>query len=176
MHPFGDGFYVLPPLVGGYLIGKVTDDPHLQQATLVSIESFTLAGTIVEISKFAFDRYRPGQSTSAYKFGGPSFRNDGHLSLPLGDTVVAWSVARAMSHEYPDQFWVAPLTYGATTLVALERINYNAHFASDVFLGAAIGYFTGAFLARIHPPPGGYFSIQAMKVGNGTGIEGVYRF
>lgn len=176
VHPFGDGFYVLPALAGGYLIGKVTDNPHLQQAALVSVESFVLAGLIVEIGKFTFHRYRPSQSASAYKFGGPSFRNDGHFSLPSGDTVVAWSVASAMSHEYPNQFWVAPVAYGAATLVGLERINYNAHFASDVFLGAAIGYFTGAFLARIHPPPNSDFSIQAMNVDNGTGIEGVYRF
>lgn len=176
VQPFGDGYYVLPALAGGYLAGKVTDNPHLQQATMVSIESFALAGIIVEIGKFTFHRYRPSQSASAYKFGGPSFRNNDHLSLPSGDAVVAWSVASAMSHEYPDQHWLPPVAYGLATLVGLERINNNAHFASDVFLGSAIGYFTGAFLARIHPSPDSNFSIQAMNVDNGTGVEGVYRF
>jgi len=34
------------------------------------------------------------------------------------------------------------LAYGIATLTALSRVNDNAHWASDIFFGAVIGYFT----------------------------------
>jgi len=42
------------------------------------------------------------------------------------------------------------LAYGLATLTALSRVNDNAHWASDVFVGSAIGYFTAKAIVRRH--------------------------
>lgn len=41
---------------------------------------------------------------------------------------------------FKDHKWVPPIAYGIATLVVLSRINDNAHWASDVFAGAALGF------------------------------------
>jgi membrane-associated phospholipid phosphatase len=42
------------------------------------------------------------------------------------------------------------LAYSIATLTALGRINSNAHWASDVFLGSAIGFFTAKAIVTLH--------------------------
>jgi hypothetical protein len=45
---------------------------------------------------------------------------------------------------------VPPLVYGISALIGLERIYNNAHWASDVFVGSAIGYYTGKAVVASH--------------------------
>jgi membrane-associated phospholipid phosphatase len=42
------------------------------------------------------------------------------------------------------------LAYGIATLTALSRVNDNAHWASDVFFGAIIGYFTAKAIMALN--------------------------
>lgn len=50
-----------------------------------------------------------------------------------------------------DNSWVPWLSYGTATGVALSRINSNKHWASDVFLGSALGLLIGEMVARYNP-------------------------
>jgi len=38
------------------------------------------------------------------------------------------------------------VVYGAATLLSLSRLPTQAHFPSDIFLGAAMGYGIGRFV------------------------------
>jgi hypothetical protein len=42
------------------------------------------------------------------------------------------------------------LAYGISTVSALSRLHDNDHWASDVFLGSAIGYFTAKAILALH--------------------------
>ncbi len=64
--------------------------------------------------------------------------------------MIAFSAASAFAHIYPDKPWVGAIGYTGATLVGLERMWDNDHFASDVFVGATIGYFVGKFIASRH--------------------------
>jgi membrane-associated phospholipid phosphatase len=55
-----------------------------------------------------------------------------------------------VANEYEEVPLVAPISYGIATLTGLSRINDNQHWASDVFLGAALGYFTSKTILRLH--------------------------
>ncbi len=59
------------------------------------------------------------------------------LSFPSGHTTTAFAFAGTVSlnHEW---YWSIP-AYGIATLVALSRINDNAHYLHDVIGGAVIG-------------------------------------
>jgi membrane-associated phospholipid phosphatase len=47
--------------------------------------------------------------------------------------------------------WILPtLAYAAATVVAFDRVNDRAHFASDVFAGAVFGTAVGRFLVSRH--------------------------
>jgi membrane-associated phospholipid phosphatase len=55
-----------------------------------------------------------------------------------------------LASEYKEYPLVAYLSYGVATLTGLSRMNDDKHFASDVFLGAAIGYFTAKTIMKLH--------------------------
>jgi len=67
-----------------------------------------------------------------------------HAAFALASTVTSES-----QRWWPRETWVvAPVTYGLATLVGLSRMYNNAHWASDVVLGAAIGTFSGIKVVR----------------------------
>lgn len=71
-------------------------------------------------------------------------------SFPSSHTATAAGFAVALSWRYPRGRWFFVLL---VLLVALQRLNGNSHFVSDVFFGGAVGYlFAHACL------PGGIFS------------------
>ena len=46
--------------------------------------------------------------------------------------------------------YLKALAFVPALLTASSRMYQNHHWASDVFLGAAIGYFTGKFITDLH--------------------------
>ena len=66
-------------------------------------------------------------------------------SFPSGHSAAAFSVATVVANRYGNHKWVPWVVYGMATAISLSRVTTNAHFSSDVFLGAAIGYTTAKF-------------------------------
>jgi membrane-associated phospholipid phosphatase len=63
--------------------------------------------------------------------------------MPSGHATVAFALASTISERFDNSWWVAPGAYALASLVAFSRTRANAHFASDVLVGAAIGTATG---------------------------------
>jgi membrane-associated phospholipid phosphatase len=61
-------------------------------------------------------------------------------SFPSGHATAAFSVATVVAVRYNNHRWVPWAVYGLATAVSLSRVTSSAHFPSDVFLGAALGY------------------------------------
>jgi membrane-associated phospholipid phosphatase len=61
-------------------------------------------------------------------------------SFPSGHAAGVFSVATVVASRYHHHKWVPWLTYGFATAISLSRVSTRAHFPSDVFLGAALGY------------------------------------
>ena len=111
---------------------------------------FICAQAVTNITKKAFGRKRPYESSSPYRFfkGGQSFYS--------GHTVTAFTYSTIMAKNYPRQdlnfigidrqIPIIPiLMYSASTLVAIQRIYKNVHWASDTYVGALAGYGIGSF-------------------------------
>jgi hypothetical protein len=45
--------------------------------------------------------------------------------------------------EYKDKPWVPVFAYSAASLIGISRITENKHWATDVLVGAALGYISG---------------------------------
>lgn len=114
---------------------------RLERAAALSLESFIISGLIFQTVKFTAHRDRPYENSSPYKWHGPGFY-DSAQSFPSGDAATAFALLTPVAHVYGDVHVVPPLAYGAASLASLGRINHNDHWASDVFVGAALGYFT----------------------------------
>src|SRR5436305_1152020 len=61
-------------------------------------------------------------------------------SFPSGHAAGVFSVATVIASRYHHHRWVPYLAYGFATAVSFSRVTTSAHFPSDVFLGAALGY------------------------------------
>jgi membrane-associated phospholipid phosphatase len=106
-----------------------------------------IAHAIAGAAKKGFGRLRPFQSSSPYKF----FK--GSDSFISGHAITAFTLATVIAKNYPEQEWfnveepkpfVPYLCYGCATLVAMQRMYGNHHWASDVYFGALAGYFSGS--------------------------------
>jgi membrane-associated phospholipid phosphatase len=77
-----------------------------------------------------------------FKYPG-TFGNSG--SFPSGHALAAFSVASVFANRYRWRRWVPWVAYGGATVIALSRIPVQAHFPSDVFVGATLGYVIGHY-------------------------------
>src|SRR5260370_19249158 len=60
--------------------------------------------------------------------------------FPSGHTLVAFSVAMIFAERYRNHRWVRWVAYTGAGAIAFSRITKQAHFPSDVFAGAVLGY------------------------------------
>jgi membrane-associated phospholipid phosphatase len=80
---------------------------------------------------------------SWFESKGSGLRGNG--SFPSGHTIAAFSIATIVAHQYRTHRWVPYVAYGMAGLVGFSRMSLSAHFASDVFVGAALGYSISRF-------------------------------
>ncbi len=140
--PFGNGMFVLPSLGGLYLYSHFSEDERAGRVALLGLKSMIISGLITNTMKFAGHRHRPDTGDRYNVWDGPGF-SASDLSFPSGHATSAFSLASVIASEYEEKVYVPPLAYGIAALTALSRVNDNKHWASDVFIGSAIGYFTG---------------------------------
>jgi len=140
-----------------YAIGRVANWRDVADLGLHGTEAVAISGLVTAVIKDVAGRARPyvSHDTSAHDFGfGRGFnKGGGYQSFPSGHTTAAFAAASVVTTEsqrwWPDGVWfVAPTMYGGATLVGLSRMYNNAHWASDVAVGAAIGTFSGIKVVR----------------------------
>jgi membrane-associated phospholipid phosphatase len=139
-----------------YGVGRVLHWRKVADLGLHGTEAVVLSGAATALIKGLAGRSRPyvSSDTNAHDFRlGRGFTSGGYASFPSGHTSAAFAVAAVVTSEsqrwWPHQTWlVAPAMYGGATLVGLSRMYNNAHWASDVALGAAIGTFSGIKVVR----------------------------
>ena len=131
---------------GLYFLGLMTHNRHQRETGFLSGEAAIDALVAVEALKYATGRQRPYQDNANGQFwrGGTSF--------PSEHAAGAWAIAGVLAHEYPSPF-VKFLSYGMATAISASRIGAKQHFPSDVLVGAALGYLTGAYVYRKHHDP-----------------------
>ncbi|MFZ1134509.1 MAG: phosphatase PAP2 family protein [Candidatus Korobacteraceae bacterium] len=129
---------------GIYLTGLFTQDEHAKRtgvlAAEASIDTFLIYGSM----KLIFNRERPYTSPTEGTFFAGNFSGG---SFPSGHAAISWTLASVVAHEYP-KWPVQLLMYGMATTVATTRVTGGQHFPSDVFVGSALGYLVGRYVAN----------------------------
>ena len=186
--------YTLAAL-GAY--GFLFKSEKVKTTTLLATQAYITAGTIESLLKFLSGRQRPSyydpNAIEAkptfhgpfYKTGDPVNGNKLNSSFPSGHTTVAFAAATVYAMEYRDRPLVPIISYSAATLIGLSRITENKHWATDVLVGAALGYLCGKQVVnnyhryaeiQNHKKKTGTLSFQLSYL-NGTLLPGVvYKF
>jgi membrane-associated phospholipid phosphatase len=127
-------------LVAGY----VRHDPYEVSTALLAGEAYADSAVVDLALKAVTRRKRPSDVAPGATFNDTFF--DGGKSpfkgssFPSGHAAGAFSVATVIATRYHNHRWVPWAVYGLATAVSFSRITTSAHFPSDVFLGAALGY------------------------------------
>lgn len=120
-------------------LAYLTKNTRLQHTIFVWAGSMLINSTATDKLKNTFQRYRPNTGMPFNTFDG--FKGPGtNHSLPSAHTSNAFTTATVFATMYKDKKWVAPFAYGMATMVGLSRVYNNAHWASDVMAGAAVGF------------------------------------
>lgn len=133
-----------------FLIHGVTSDNTANEKLGFEIlQSFIYTGIITQIAKVSFGRTRPYLADNAFEFNSFSSLNDNFLSFFSGHTSIAFSLSTIIAGNVEGTGWKI-LSYAPALLTGFSRIYQNKHWTSDVFMGAAVGYFIGRFVINTH--------------------------
>lgn len=124
-----------------YAGGEAFKNDGLRMTGLMGLESFCIAGIVVNGIKYLFARARPLSGEGPNSLHWFSFKNKQH-AFPSGHSAAAFAVAAVIAGQSRN-FLVGAVSYGLASLVAVSRVNNNEHWASDVLAGSIIGYFIG---------------------------------
>jgi membrane-associated phospholipid phosphatase len=148
------GIAAAPALL--YIVGQARHDPYAQKTAILCAE----AGADVELMDFvlksATRRLRPADIHANGDFNNSFFKYQGSLprsatlaSFPSGHAIGAFAVATVIADRYHHKRWVPWVAYGLASVVGFSRVSLQAHFPSDVFAGAFLGYAVGHYIVPV---------------------------
>jgi membrane-associated phospholipid phosphatase len=139
--------------LGAY--GFIFKVDKVKTTTLLATQAYITGGLVESVLKTLTGRQRPYFTDSTIvqaspTFHGPLYKTPKDVngkkinsSFPSGHTTVAFAAATVFAMEYKNRPWIPVLSYSAATLIGISRITENKHWATDVLVGAALGYLTG---------------------------------
>jgi len=136
--------------VAFYLTSLVTHDAYTRNTALLAAEGIVDTQVLSFVTKTAIGRLKPSDipmngnyRDTWFKYQGQWYNRGG---FPSGHTASAFAVATVIAGRYPKHRWVPIVAYTAATVLSLSRLPTQAHFPSDIFIGAAMGYSIGHFV------------------------------
>jgi membrane-associated phospholipid phosphatase len=135
----GDGAVLIGLMTALYVSGEVSDNNSLRKTALLSLESWLTSGIIVRGLKSVAGRARPWTDESSHSFH-PFSTKSRFASFPSGHASSAFAVAAVIADQ-SEKVYIDILVYSLATLVAVSRVHIEKHWASDILVGSAIGYF-----------------------------------
>ena len=140
-----------------YGIGRLTGNERMADLGLHGTEALAIGAGLGWLGKGLFGRERPfvELNPNDYKFGRGFGGETEYMSFPSGHTIAAFAAAAAVTSEtgrwWPNARWaIGTVLYSGAALAGVSRMYNNRHWASDVFMGAAIGTLSGLKVVRYH--------------------------
>lgn len=141
------GHIITPVIIGGgiYSYGLFFNDDYVRETGRMVFEAVLYSGIITNATKIISGRSRPYTERGPY-FYNMFTLNEGSLSLPSGHTTVAFAMSTVLANRIKHVYATIGL-YTLSAVTALSRIYSDKHWASDVVLASAIGYFVGDYIS-----------------------------
>lgn len=139
---------IVPP-IAMYAAGFIRKDKKMQSTAMLAGEALANSEILTTVMKDIDRRTRPAAIATNGNFTDTWFKDTRYLrsngSFPSGHTIAAFSVATVIARKYGNHKWVPYVAYGGAALVGFSRMTLSAHYGSDVFMGAALGYSISRF-------------------------------
>jgi membrane-associated phospholipid phosphatase len=132
-----------------YLVGLLDKDAYTRKTGLLAGEALADVTVLELVMKGVTRRLRPSDIAPNGNFSDTFFKaNKSPLSssFPSGHAISAFAVATIIASRYGKRHrWVPFVAYGAAAVIGFSRVTTQAHFPSDAFLGAALGFAVAQF-------------------------------
>ena len=135
-----------------YVAALLRHNAYDQHTSLLAGEAVLDSEILAAVMKSTIRRLRPSEVpqgagfTDTFTDGKGGFFS-GQGSFPSGHTIAAFSIATIFANRYSRHRWVPWVAYGLAATVAFSRVTLQAHFTSDVFAGAVLGYTISRYVA-----------------------------
>jgi membrane-associated phospholipid phosphatase len=131
--------------------GQFGHDSYAEKTALLAGEAYADSAIIGMAMKAATWRLRPSDIPPSGSFSDTFFESHESPSIiktsfPSSHAAAAFAVATVFSQRYRQHRWVPWVAYGMATVIGFSRVTNQAHFPSDVFLGAALGFTISEFV------------------------------
>ncbi|MCZ6506812.1 MAG: phosphatase PAP2 family protein [Acidobacteria bacterium] len=148
-------------LGSSWAIGRLAGRPKAFRIGRDGFEAVALsAGVLAPLLKDLVGRERPRRGMGSEVFGGSG------QSFPSGEVTQAFAIASVVS-AHSRRKWVKGLAWTLAGATAWQRMELDAHWASDVTAGALLGASVGRWVVHRN---GSLWSIQPQLV-NGAGVS-----
>jgi membrane-associated phospholipid phosphatase len=141
-----NAYYVGAATVGWLAVGPIPAAEPLAVIPTQILESHITTGGIRNVAEVAIGRLRPFESQGPYAFD----PGEG-TSFPSGHASVVFELAGILSHHGFRTPFGRPIwgfTHFAATSLALERIDSETHWPSDVYIASVLGAITSRTIVR----------------------------
>jgi membrane-associated phospholipid phosphatase len=118
-----------------WLYGAKTEHRHARETGELELETLINTFLIYTPMQLIAGRQRPGEGDGKGDF---LKHHSVNTSFPGGHAMFTWAMASVLADEYPKP-WARVLSYGAAFTVTFTRFMAQDHWASDMFLGSALG-------------------------------------
>ena len=197
---FGEEYFILPSVALTYAIGAINKDCRLRNMSLAALQSFVYAEVASAGLKVLTCRMRPSefnghsrQSESAFSSQSQSqsrqsesavssqtwlgpFKSLESTSFPSGHAMRSFALATTVAGFYPEKKWVGIVTYSLATVTSVGRVVSKEHWASDVIVGAALGYFIGRGVVKFNERIGNISSVEIQPIATNYGLGVLVNF
>ena len=158
-------YYYSVPIVGGRAWGElyspitlfslyavlssITGDNGTRKIAYEIVQASLYASAIAFLLKETIGRARPFTEEGRASYHPLTLFSDNYHSLPGGHTTVAVGLSTVLSRN-AGPTWLKIVAYLPAGLTAISRVYQDEHWASDDFLGAAVGYFVAEWVVNQH--------------------------
>lgn len=127
------------------LHGWAFGDNSSKRLTVEIVQATLYSAVLTEVLKTVIGRSRPYKNQGAFTFRPFSLFKTDYNSFPSGHSTAAFAVSTVIANNV-DSDYLKALAYAPAVCTMVSRSYQNKHWASDTFVGAAIGYSVGAWI------------------------------
>lgn len=166
------GKYVVPPVLGLYVIGVATKNQNIRDFVMGCMSSWIAQGATRRVFAYTFGRARPDTMPNDPQHWelGAGRGNWMMRSFPAGHFANIMGCATFANERY--RMGVAePIIFAAAAGVGVGRMADEAHWFSDTVIGGILGYAVGREVARrsLNRQAARASSVPALNVTPGLG-------
>jgi membrane-associated phospholipid phosphatase len=179
---FGDGRTQFGFAAVFGLYGLINKDARALRTASQIVQTVFASGTVVQVLKHTTGRETPNTAstpTGVWRFFPNQIEYAKHVSTydayPSGHVTTTLATVIVIAENYPEVWWIRPVGYVLTGLVAWGMVGTGIHWYSDYPLSVALGYTFGMIAAHPEGIPnsiaGRKLNVMPILVDKGFGLS-----